>query len=87
MDQHRLALGRIGALEQIGPDGEQSLGHRRRLDHRQRLGHRQALAGRRQRIFGIAAARDQGADRLADHLPGDTFSGGGDLARHLEAGD
>ena len=37
MDQHGVALGRIGALEQIGPDGEQRLGQRRRLDHRQRV--------------------------------------------------
>ena len=33
---------------------------------RERRRHRQALAGRRDAIFGIAAAGDQGADRLAD---------------------
>jgi hypothetical protein len=51
MDQHRVAIAGIGALEQIGPHGEQRLGHRRRLGHAQRLGHRQALAGGRYRIF------------------------------------
>ena len=33
MDQHRVALGREAALEQVGPHGEQRLGHRRRFDH------------------------------------------------------
>ena len=33
MDQHPVAVGREPALEQIDPDGEQGLGHRRRLGH------------------------------------------------------
>ena len=59
----------IAALEQVGPHGEQRLGQRRRLDHGQRRGHRQALAPGRDGIFGIAAAGDQRADRLAEQAP------------------
>ena len=87
MDERGLALHGEGALEQIGPDGEQGLRHRRRLDHRQRRRHGQALADRRGGIFGIAAAGDQRADRLADQLARHFLAGRRDDARHFEAGD
>ena len=51
------------------------------------VGHRQALADRRDRIFGIAAAGEQGADRLADQLGGHVLAGRGDDARDFEAGN
>jgi hypothetical protein len=62
VDQHRLARPRIAALEQVGPDGEEGLGQRRRFDHLSAARHGQALARRRGAIFGIAAAGDERAD-------------------------
>ena len=50
---------------------------------RQRLGHRQAGARRRDAIFGIAAARDQRADLLADQ-PARPLARRHDLAGDLE---
>ncbi len=65
MDQYRIAIDRIGALEQIGPHGEQRFRQGRGFDHVVAQRHRQALDRRSDRILGIAAARDQRADRLA----------------------
>ena len=64
MDQQRLALAGPAAFKHIVPDGEQRFGQRRGLVQRQASRHRQAVVGRRQAIFGIAAARDQRADLL-----------------------
>ena len=68
MNQHPIAIGREAALEQIDPDGEQGLRHRRRFDQRQAGGDRQAGAGRCGAIFGISAARDQRADLLPKQM-------------------
>ena len=84
MHQHGVALGRIGALEQIGPHGEQGFGNRRRLDHRQAVRHRQALARIDRDIFGIAAARQQCADRLAQLLVADILADRDDRAGNLQ---
>ena len=65
VDQHRVAVGGKAALEQIDPHGEQGFGHRRGLGHAQHFGDDQAGARGRDAIFGIAAARDQGADLAA----------------------
>ena len=65
MDQHRVAVGGEAALEQIDPHGEQGFGHRRGLGQAEHFGDDQAGAGRRDAIFGIAAAGDQGADLAA----------------------
>ena len=65
VDEHRVALGREGALEQVGPHGEQRLGQRRRLDHGQRLGHGQALADRRDRLL----EREAAAAEIASPIP------------------
>ena len=68
MDQHGVARRDIGALEQVGPHGEERFGQRRRLDQIIAFGHGQALARGRDRIFGIAAAGQQRADFLPDQL-------------------
>ena len=65
MDQHPVAVGREPALEQIDPHREQGLGHRRGLGHPEHFGDPEAGAHRRDAIVRITAARDQGADLLA----------------------
>ena len=47
----------------VGPDGEKRFRKCRRIHQRQRRGHRQHAGCGGHRIFGIAAAGDQGADR------------------------
>src|SRR5206468_7602701 len=81
VDEYPVAVGGKAALEQIDPDGEQGLGHRRGFDGRECGGDRKAGAHRCDAIFGIAAAADQSADLLTnqrvrarargDHLAGD----------------
>ena len=51
--------------EQVGPDGEEGLGQRRRADRVIALGPGQALRRRRGAVFGIGAAIGQGADLVA----------------------
>ena len=52
------------------------------IDKRRR--HGQALADRRGGIFGIAAAGEQGADRLADELGRNPLAGRGDRSGHFQ---
>ncbi|MCY1171417.1 hypothetical protein D9M73_115270 [compost metagenome] len=87
MDQHGIALGRICALKQIGPHGEQCLRQGRRLNHRQRVGHRQHLPRRDRDIFGIAAACQQSTHRLTGHVDRNIRPLRDDRARHFQPRD
>jgi uncharacterized small protein (DUF1192 family) len=87
MDEDHVALGREGALEQVGPDGEEGFGDRRRLDHAERLRDGQALAGRGEAIFGIAPAGDERAHRLAEERRIDALPQRGHGSGYLQTGN
>jgi hypothetical protein len=62
------------SLEQVYPDREEGFRHAGCLNEAQLRRYRQAQARRRHRIFGIAATRQQGADRSADQVRRDVLS-------------
>ncbi len=86
VDEHGVAFGGKAALEQVHPDGEQGLRHRRRFGQRKDFRHGEAGPGRRDAIFGIAAARDERADLLADEVSS-ALSRFDDRAGHFESED
>src|SRR5207253_2494584 len=82
---HEKALsgGEPAAIEDVGPHREEGFGQTGGIDERNALRHRQALRRRRDAIFGIAAAGNQRADRIAlmpsGHLRAERGDGSGDF--------
>ena len=64
MDQHALARLKPRAVHQVRPDGHVHFRQAGGLDEIDALWHRQHAFDGRERIFGIAAAGQQRADRL-----------------------
>ena len=64
--EDRLARREPAALEHVRPHGEKRLGDRRGVDQVDSTRHGQALRSRGGAILGVAAARHQGADAIAD---------------------
>ena len=79
---------RAAAPEQVGPDREEGLGQAPRpRPSTAAPGTGRHWPSGRGAIFGIAAAGDQRADRLADPARIDALADRDDRARHLEARD
>ena len=74
------------AIEDVGPDREEGLAEPRRRDHVERRRHRQRVRRGGQRVLGIAAARQQRADLVADLPFRDARPHCRDLAGGLEPG-
>lgn len=87
MDQDRLALREAPAREDVVVDGVVGFRQATRLQQRERLRHGQAERFVGHRIFGIAAADHQRADRLADAVGGDAIADRDDPAGNLETGN
>jgi hypothetical protein len=87
VNQDRLTLARPAALEHIVPDGEERFRDSRRLIERQARGHRQAQRGIGQAIVGIAAARHQRADLLAQQRLIHALAQRDDFARNFQSGN
>src|SRR5450830_364384 len=82
-----LALLELATLEEVDPDGHEGFRECRRLDQAQTLGQlqRRALVGHG--VLGIAAARDQGADLVADGKAAGGAAKGDDLPRDFQPRD
>ena len=87
MHENRLARREPAALEHVRPHGEKRLGDRRGVDQVDATRHGQALRSGGGAVLGVASARHQGADAIADvpvvNLGADRF----DVARDLETGN
>jgi hypothetical protein len=86
MDEEGLAALQPPALEDVGPDGEEGFGNDGGLDHREALRRGQALTGRRDAIFRVAAAGDEGAEAVAG-LPLHAGADRDDAACDLQPGN
>src|SRR5689334_19876495 len=63
--EERLALLQTSALEDVGPDREIGFRNRGRVDEIHPAWNLKALRRRRDAVLGVAAARDERADRVA----------------------
>ena len=86
MDQQRLALGQTAAVEHVAPDGEVGFGQAGGFDVGKAARNRQALGRGRDAVFGIAAARHQRADLVADRQAAGSRVAGHDFTGHFQAG-
>ena len=69
VDEQGLAGLEATALEDVGPDGEEGLGQRGGLGQVEAARDGEALHGGGDAVLGVAAARHEGGDRVAD-FPG-----------------
>ena len=87
LDQNAFAGCQPAPVHHVGPDRAEHLGQAGSLDQRETIGDRHALAFGCQRVFRIAAADQQRADRIANAKTRAAFSGRGDNARDLQSHD
>ncbi|MCZ7655086.1 MAG: hypothetical protein M5R42_13665 [Rhodocyclaceae bacterium] len=85
--QKPLALLQSSQVDQVGPDGEPGFRQCRRLCHVQAGRNRQGMRSRRHAILGIAAARHQRRDTVADFPFADALAQRGYRAGDLRAED
>src|SRR5207253_6759349 len=83
VDQQPFAALESAALEDVRPHGEERFGKRGGLNGVEPAGDWQALRRRRRAVLGVAAARDERTDAIADlpvgHIAPDADDGSGDL--------
>ena len=85
MDQNAFTAPQSTPLEDIGPYGEKGLRQGGRLRHAQGFGRRQAENGGREAVFGVTAARDQGAHPIAQGQAIDARADPHHFARDFQA--
>ena len=87
MDEHGFSGRKPPALEHIVPDGEERFGDGGGFDRRKAGRQRQGVAFMSDAIFGIAAANDQGHDRVGFLPARNAIAARDDRARDFKSGN